>query len=123
MKRLKAQRLFTASMVVLYPLWGLISSAMLFGILPIRSRLLCSLLAILLAGLLPLGLYLIEVRCFAQPFEWPMIFASLSIGGVMTLFFGSLLQALLLACGIDSIFGLPLNVWGWRFPEWMFQTP
>jgi|GEM_PF-6998261 len=49
-------------------------------------------------------------------FEWKIIFVSISLGGIPTLFLGTILQFLLLLCGIHSLFGLRIDTWHWKFP-------
>jgi hypothetical protein len=117
------RRAFTIGALILYPFWGMISSALLFSTSVFHDLLLFSIVGVLFAGLLPVALHLFEVRFLREAFSWGTMVASLTFGGMVTLFLGSLLQVVLLWCGIHSFLGLPLDSWGWRFPDWMFQTP
>lgn len=117
----KFERFFTILRIALYPIWGVISSALLLNSIFIPNQLLAAAVGITFAGLLPVTMHLYEVRTGKTYFEWKTVFISLSLGGILTLFLGSILQGLLLLCGVHSILGLRIDTWYWRFPHWMSQ--
>ena len=113
--------LYPVCTLAAYSVWGLLLSAALFAAIDLShvNRFAFAALAIFIGGLLPFAQHLFEVHFRHERFSWGVIAASLTLGGVVTLLFGSFLQALLLVLGIHSIFGLPIDDWSWRFPDWM----
>jgi len=119
----KSERIYAICAVALYPVWGLVSSALLLNAGFLHSQLFRSIIGVAFAGLLPVALHLYEVRAGKIYFEWKTVFISVSFGGILTLFLGSILQAFLLLCGVHSLFGLRIDIWYWNFPEWMLHGP
>jgi hypothetical protein len=117
----KSERILTIIGIALYPIWGVISSALLLNSNFIHNQLLATAVGIVFAGLLPVAMHLYEVQTDKKYFEWKTVFVSLSFGGIITIFLGSILQALLLVCGVHRILGLSIDAWYWRFPSWMLQ--
>ena len=120
--RPKSERVYKICAVALYPVWGLLSSALLLNSGFIRSQLPRSIVGIAFAGLLPVALHLCEVRSRKTDFEWETVLISLSLGGILTLFLGTLLHGLLLLCGVHGLFCLRIENWHWKFPEWMSNS-
>jgi len=109
--------------LLLYPLWGVLSSALLLNSSLFHDgQIQRGLVGVVFAGLLPVGLHIYEVLSGETRFEWSTVFVSLSLGGVLTLFLGSILQAILLWCGIHSILGLRIDSWYWKFPDWIYGS-
>jgi len=97
--------------------WGIVASALL---LPAFAwvgvpRLLASVLCMLLVGFPPITLYYLrsgELKQFAW-YTWPI---GWWFAGMACLFIGTILQVVLLACGVHSILGLRIDTWLWSFP-------
>lgn len=115
----KSEMICTACGIALYPAWGLLSSALLLNSNFLRNQLLSSVAGIGFAGLLPVALHFYEVWSGKTCFEWKTVFICLSFGGILTLFLGCILQAVLLFFGVQSIAGLRIDTWSWKFPYWM----
>lgn len=58
----KFERFFTILRIALYPIWGVISSALLLNSIFIPNQLLAAAVGITFAGLLPVAMHLYEVR-------------------------------------------------------------
>jgi len=114
----KSEKIYMICGVALFCVWGLVSSALLFNtnLWDLDSALLRSIICIVFAGLLPVAIHLYEVQVGKTRFEWKTVFISLTFGGIPTLFLGSILQAILLSCGVHSLFGLQIDTWYWKFP-------
>jgi len=108
--------------VALYAFWGLFSSAMLFNIALLNSQgwLVRTLVGILLAGVMPVGLYIYRVKRRGEYFSWVTGFQFFIWGGIPVIFMGSILQWLLLSCGLQQICGLAIDNWHWSFPKEIF---
>jgi hypothetical protein len=113
----KSEKIYTVCGAALYPVWGLVSSAVLFNADFLHGWAIRSLTGIAAAGLYPVALHLYEVKIGKTDFEWKTVLISLSFGGIFSVFSGSILQGILWLCGIHNIFGLRLDTWYWKFPE------
>ena len=102
----------------LYPVWGLLSSALLLTRtrLPSHGLLLSAVVCIVVAGLLPVGLHIYEAQTGKTMFSWGTLFLSLTIGGIASIMLGALLQGLLIILGVHNILGLRIDQWYWRIP-------
>jgi hypothetical protein len=112
----KSDRIKTISVIAICPIWGLVSSALLLNLDLSHSQLVNSIIGILFAGLLPVTVHIYEALVGKECFEWKIIFASISLGGIFILFLGSILQNLLLICGICNLLGIRIDTWSWMFP-------
>ena len=117
--KLTKGHLYFIGLFVAYAFWGLLTTSSLFLLCSYYhfNQFLFILCGVLSAGLLPALAHLFEVRFRGEYFSWGVIFASLTIGGIMVLFLGCILQALLLKFGAHTILGLPIDNGSWKFPE------
>jgi hypothetical protein len=98
--------------------WGLAVSAVLFNYVLAESSglLLSTILGLGVAGgpVAAYGLY--KIKRGYEPFSfWVFLFGWLC-AGVYSVFFGSVLQFLLLVAGVKSIGGVPIDHLFWSFP-------
>jgi len=109
--------------IALYACWGLLSSAVLFNVSWIRPDGLIwrGFVGLTLAGIMPTVWHFYEVRRGQSELSFGSVFACMYAGGIAALFLGSVLQWILVLCGVRSIFGLHIDAWYWKFPSWMFS--
>lgn len=96
-----SEKAYTICGVVLYPVWGLVALLLDANVLHGPS-----LTGVAIAGLLPLAAHIYEVKIGKTFFEWKTLFISVPLGGFYAVYFGNILQSLLLLCGVHSLFGL-----------------
>jgi hypothetical protein len=112
------ERVYSLVGFALYPVWGLVSSALLLTrtSIPSHGLLLSTGVCIVVAGALPVGLHIYEAQTGKAMFSWGTLFLSLKVGGIASIMFGALLPGLLILLGVHSILGLRIDQWYWRFP-------
>jgi hypothetical protein len=72
----------------------------------------------LVGGLLPLGLHVYEAIKRETESSFSTVLVALIGGGTCAVILGSILQALLLLCGVHNILGLRIDHWYWDW--WKF---
>jgi hypothetical protein len=113
-----SEKAYTVLSFALYPIWGLMSSTILFT----HTNVLAygwfagAAAGIGFAGLLPAALHLYESRRGKADFAWSTLFLSLLVGGIAAVMFGAILQGLLVICGVRSLMGMPIDRWYWNLP-------
>jgi hypothetical protein len=112
----KSDTIYEILAIVLYPFWGLVSSAVLLDTHLVRGKLWQAFTGIAFAGLLPVALHVFEVSIGKTDFDWKVVLIGISFGGILTVFLGSILQAILLWFGIHNVLGLRIDNWYWMFP-------
>ena len=101
-----------------YAAGGLVSTVLVLG--PVfahtKSKLLAGLACISVAGILPVIAYWREVRAGLRTASASDVLVCCLVGGIWSIFLGTLIQGLLLMFGVHNILGLPIDHWCWKFP-------
>lgn len=101
-----------------WAVWGLLlSSALLnFTFVGRLGGYWAGLICIFLAGL-PFAIY--KIKTDDDEFHLGFVLLTLFICGLMSLIWGTVLQALLLLIHVHHVAGMPIDRWIWKFPDWM----